>query len=73
VALRTPPTPGLTELRLLLSPTDWPTTLPTEPLPLAQAILSHLHRPNALKDLPKDTYSLPVDTWAGLSLLYRVA
>ncbi|WP_448381605.1 caspase family protein [Gloeomargarita sp.] len=72
VALRPPSTPGLTELRLLLAPQAWPAFLPAEPLPLAQAILSHLHRPHVVKDPPKDTYTLPVDTWAGLSLLYRV-
>lgn len=64
-----PPTPGLTELRLLLCTSEWVTPLPSEPLPLAQAILTHLHQPSPTS---KDTYDLHLDTWAGLSFIYQV-
>jgi len=69
LTLNAPATPGLTELRLLLGTSAWATPLPPEPLPLAQAILAHLHQ---LTSAPKDTYELHLDTWAGLSLMYRV-
>ncbi|MEN9215710.1 MAG: caspase family protein [Gloeomargarita sp. HHBFW_bins_162] len=71
VNLNTPTTPGLTELRLLLCTTDWASPLPAEPLPLAQAILNHLHQVSN-HPAPKDTYALTMPTWAGLSFLYRV-
>ncbi|APB34272.1 Peptidase C14, caspase catalytic subunit p20 [Gloeomargarita lithophora Alchichica-D10] len=72
LALNTPPTPGLTELRLLLCKSEWLASLPPEPLPLAQAILTHLHQASE-RPPSKDTYALRMDTWAGLSLIYRVA
>ncbi|MEN9218555.1 MAG: hypothetical protein Q6J33_06065, partial [Gloeomargarita sp. DG_2_bins_126] len=64
--------PGLTELRLLLCTSSWVGALPAEPLPLAQAILGHLHQVSHHAP-PKDTYTLDLHTWAGLSLIYRVA
>ncbi len=72
LSLNTPSTPGLTELRLLLCTLEWPTTLPPEPWPLAQVILAHLHQAS-LHPPSKDTYTLTMDTWAGLSLIYQVA
>ncbi|MEN9214636.1 MAG: caspase family protein [Gloeomargarita sp. DG02_4_bins_56] len=72
LSLNTPTTPGLTELRLLLCTSSWVGSLPVEPLPLAQAILGHLHQVSR-HAAPKDTYTLDLHTWAGLSLIYRVA
>ncbi|MEN9228410.1 MAG: caspase family protein [Gloeomargarita sp. HHBFW_bins_205] len=71
LTLQAPAHPGLTELRLLLSPTPWPDTLPTEPLALAQAILTHLHTAGGHPP-SKDTYLLDTQTWAGLAFIYRV-